>query len=224
MINQRQIDIISTAHAALEPLVTALQVAGFQARMSSQPAEDRMPDLVLLDVAHWDGWPFVDDIAAGRVVLMVADASAMRRGFALGAEDCVLAGAHVDEIVARCEAVLRRTTEPSEVLAEEPAVYVDRRLWVNFDSRQVWVGGRPAQLTPREFRLLQFLILHHDSTLGHEQILEAVWERPPDSERPTEVLKQYIWRLRQKVEDNPNQPATIVTEQGAGYRFVAYTN
>ena len=76
-------------------------------------------------------------------------------------------------------------------------------------------------LTPREYRLLRHLIKHRDQTLDHEQILEAVWGRDGKSERPSEVLKQYIWRLRQKIEPDPNHPDTIVTDPGAGYRFVS---
>jgi DNA-binding response OmpR family regulator len=217
--SQRRIDLVTRRKEALAPLAEALRLAGFETRLLAEVPPDDTTDLILLDAAG--AAALLADPPDQRWLLLVDDAAAMRRGFTLGAEDCVLASAHADEIVARCEAVLRRTTEPSEVLSDEPAVYVDRRLWVNFDSRQVWVGGRPAQLTPREFRLLRHLIQHRDTTLSHEQILAAVWDRPADQDRPTEVLKQYIWRLRQKIEDDPNQPETIVTDPGAGYRFVA---
>ena len=88
----------------------------------------------------------------------------------------------------------------------------------------MWAGGRAAQLTPREHRLLRYFIRNADTTLDHERILEEVWGRSPESERPTEVLKQYIWRLRQKVEIDPDRPATIVTEPGKGYRFVRHAD
>jgi two-component system KDP operon response regulator KdpE len=65
------------------------------------------------------------------------------------------------------------------------------------------------------------LIQHRDTTLTHEELLEAVWGREPKKDRPTEVLKQYIWRLRQKIESDPNAPETIVTDPGKGYRFVS---
>jgi two-component system KDP operon response regulator KdpE len=65
-------------------------------------------------------------------------------------------------------------------------------------------------------------VINSDSTQGHEDLLEEVWGRSPQSERPTEVLKQYIWRLRQKVETDPDNPEIIVTVLGEGYRFVSH--
>jgi two-component system, OmpR family, KDP operon response regulator KdpE len=84
----------------------------------------------------------------------------------------------------------------------------------------VWVRGEPAQLTPREFRLLRHLIAHRDRTMGHDDLLASVWGRAPSGGRPSEVLKQYIWRLRQKIEADPESPEIVVTVAGAGYRFI----
>jgi two-component system KDP operon response regulator KdpE len=134
----------------------------------------------------------------------------------------VLAKAHPFEVVARCDAVLRRTSSAPEEDSAPPSVYVDRQLWVNFGSRQVWVGETPARLTPREFRLLRYLIRNRDETLTHEALLESVWGRSLESDRPAEVLKQYIWRLRQKIEVDPDRPEIIVTDPGEGYRFVSH--
>lgn len=220
-MSKRQILVVANDVQQVAVLVGALEAAGFQTLIVTKQYGDLAPDLALVDVAHGDLWAVAERLAKGRLIVLVRDAAAMRRGFALGAEDCVLADAHPDEVVARCEAVLRRTQVPQGVPVAAPAVYVDRRLWVNFDSHQVWVGDRAAALTPREFRLLEFLIRHRDRTLNHDEILAAVWERPPESERPTEVLKQYVWRLRQKIERDPDDPELIVTDAGSGYRFVA---
>jgi len=159
--------------------------------------------------------------AGKRMLLVVEDIAGLRTGFELGAEDCILGSAHIQEIVARCEAILRRTSS-SAAAGAEPDVYVDRELWVNYGSRQVWVRGRPAHLTPREFKLLEFLVSRRDETLDHATILESVWDREHDAEGPTEVLKQYIWRLRQKVEADPDSPTIIATVAGEGYRFVGH--
>lgn len=177
--------------------------------------------LAIVDTSDGSLWSVAEDLAFGRMLLIVDSVADLAHGFQLGADDCVVSAAQVEEIAARCGAILRRTGVRPDILSDEPVVYADRRLWVNFDSRQVWVGGRPAQLTPREFRLLRELLVHRDQTLTHEELLEEVWGRASSEGRTPEVLKQYIWRLRQKIEPDPNAPTMIVTDPGAGYRFVS---
>jgi two-component system KDP operon response regulator KdpE len=226
MVAPRVVHIATDDDERRAALAAGLIDEGFRVLEAPAGDDEEAADLVVIDVTSGALWPEAEALAGDRMILIVDGPSSMRRGFALGAEDCVLATAQPEEVVARCEAVVRRTEQPPEAEAEveEPAVYVDRRIWVNFDSRQVWVAGRPAQLTPREFLLLRCLIRHGDETLGHGQLLREVWGRPPKSGRPTEVLKQYIWRLRQKVEIDPDRPATIVTEPGKGYRFVRHAD
>jgi len=229
LITRRAILIVSERSDWIASASAALEAAGFAvAATAPSPsvaeAFAQAPhDLAVIDTLG-GGWSVAEELAGWRRILVVDSAASLRQGFALGAEDCVADSAHVDELVARCEAVLRRSAvrpsgEPANL--EPAAVYVDRRLWVNLESRQVWVRGEPSHLTPREFRLLTFLIRHRDSTLSHDQILDAVWRREAAPDRHTEVLKQYIWRLRQKIEADPDRPTIVVTDPGAGYRFAS---
>ncbi len=223
MIRPRKILVVSEEPDRHQALVDVLRVVGYDVQLLEELRGRLSPDLAVVDTTPGDMWSSVSMLASRRLILIVADAAAMRRGFALGADDCVIADAHEDEIVARCEAVLRRTSrQDSAADLGEPALYADSRLWINFSLRHVWAGGHAAQLTPREHRLLQYFIRHSDTTLTHERILEEVWERAPENVRPTEVLKQYIWRLRQKVESDPEEPEIIVTDPGKGYRFVSH--
>lgn len=201
-------------------LAGALTAAGYGVTLAREPASASDYDLVVVDATDERAWAGVELLAGGRLVVLVDGPESMRRAFELGADDCVLSGAHPDEVSARCYAVLRRT-DRATTSRDEAAVYVDRRLWINFASRQVWVAGEAVHLTPREFRLLGYLVQHRDRTLQHDELLRAVWARTADSQRPREVLKQYVWRLRQKLEEDPNAPEVIVTEAGEGYRFVA---
>lgn len=221
MIRSRHVLVVAAQAAALEPWIEALESAGFRVQSAPDLKGDLAPDLAIVDTAAGDLWPAAEVLAGGKLIAVVDGPAGMVRAFDLGAEDCLLPEAHPDEVVARVEAVLRRTGSPDTAPTGEPLVYADRRLWVNFGSRQVWVAGRPAQLTPREFTLLRFFLRHRDETLSHEDILVGVWDRPLKGGRPTEVLKQYIWRLRQKVEVDPNAPQTILTVPGVGYRFVS---
>ncbi len=221
MIQPRRVVVVTTRPEGHGHLLEALRLAGFQAAAQGELHGDLAAELAVVDVTSDALWPAAEFLAAGRLMLVVSGPADMRRGFDLGADDCVLPDSHPDEVVARVEAVLRRTGAPPELPMGEPAVYADRRLWVNFGSRQVWVAGRPAQLTPREFRLLQFFLRHRDETVAHDTILAEVWDRPMEDDRPSEVLKQYIWRLRQKVEVDPDQPEVILTVPGVGYRFAS---
>lgn len=233
-MDRRTILVVSARAEWSDALRGALDEAGLSVdgappgeRAAEKATGDHPPDLTVLDVSDAGEddprWELARRLAAGRLLLVVAGPAALRRGFDLGAEDCVTESAHVQEVVARCEAVLRRT-DGGRFLEDEdatpPVVYVDQRLWINYGSRQVWVRGEAARLTPREFRLLAFLIAHRDKVVDHARILEAVWGREPESDRPTEVLKQYIWRLRQKIEADPEAPEIVMTVPGAGYRFI----
>jgi DNA-binding response OmpR family regulator len=217
----RRVLILTSSTDRRAPLADYLTELGYRVETSQSADPDSDFNLAIVDVVDDQLWSAAEEMADGRFILIVRDPKGLARAFELGADDCVLDQARVEEIAARCDAVLRRTGVRPGLPQEPPVVYADRRLWINFDSRQVWVGGRQAQLTPREFRLLKELVQHRDRTLKHEELLELVWGREPAKGRTPEVLKQYVWRLRQKIEPDPNEPMVILTDPGAGYRFVS---
>jgi two-component system KDP operon response regulator KdpE len=219
MAAARRVLILTSLPERRRPLADYLSDLGYRIDVTSKADPEAETDLAIIDVVDDKMWSAAEQMAEGRFILIVHGPESLARAFELGADDCVLDQARVEEIAARCEAVMRRTGIRTGVAADVPAVYADRRLWINFDSRQVWVGGRQAQLTPREFRLLKELVQHRDKTLTHEELLELVWGREPAKGRTPEVLKQYVWRLRQKIEPDPNEPMVILTDPGEGYRF-----
>jgi two-component system KDP operon response regulator KdpE len=83
--------------------------------------------------------------------------------------------------------------------------------------RRVAVHDRDLKLTPREYDLLRLMITHAGKVLTHRQIMRALW--PADAD--VQYLRIYIRALRQKLEDDPQQPKLILTEQGVGYRLKA---
>jgi two-component system KDP operon response regulator KdpE len=187
----------------------------------------RVPfQLAIIDVStvnsQWDGWEFcrrIREVAETPILLITASALSkdVVRGLQLGADDCLTMPFHMPELLARVEALLRRTApRPPE---RQLALYANKDLWVNLRGRQVWVRGVPIELTIREYNLLACLIQHAGQTLSYNQLLDRVWDSSRTAVK-VEVLKQYVWRLRQKMEKDPKQPHYILTERGVGYRFM----
>ena len=77
--------------------------------------------------------------------------------------------------------------------------------------------GAPIKLTPKEYDLLAVLFRNAGRVVTHRQILASVWG--PAHTEDTQYLRVYVGHLRQKIEDNPDDPRIIVTEPGIGYRI-----
>jgi two-component system KDP operon response regulator KdpE len=101
-------------------------------------------------------------------------------------------------------------------------LYADDELVIDSERLEVSKGGERVQLTGTEQRLLFYLTENAGRVLTNEQILEAVWGAEYVNE--VDYVKLYIWRLRQKIEEDPQQPRYILTERGVGYRFAKFVN
>jgi len=119
------------------------------------------------------------------------------------------------ELEARVEAVLRRTRLPPPT--EGHVVYADDELVIDSERWEVIRRGKLLELTATERRLLFYLAENAGRILSHRQILERIWGAEYVDE--TDYVKLYVWRLRQKIEEDPSQPKYILTERGIGYRF-----
>ena len=82
---------------------------------------------------------------------------------------------------------------------------------------ETYIRGRKITLTPKEYRLLRFLMINRGKMLTHRQILGEIWGASHADN--TQYLRVYIGQLREKLEDVPSQPAIIMTEPGVGYRM-----
>lgn len=137
------------------------------------------------------------------------------RGLQSGADDYVVKPCKYAEVKARLEACLRRRSASAPV---QPVRLAHGEAFLVSDPsrRLVFVDdGRSVQLTPKEFDLLQFLIRHRGRVLSPVTILANVWGPEYVSER--DLVKQFIHRLRAKLEADPSQPGHIVTIRGSGY-------
>ncbi|WP_249402226.1 response regulator transcription factor [Streptomyces sp. YIM 121038] len=181
-------------------------------------AERTRPDCALLDVMLPDG----DGRALGRelrarrpdlalVFLTARDAPTEVVG-ALGfADDYITKPFHIDEVVARIGAVLRRT-RPGDVLPQRPPLrYGDLEL--DETTYLVRRGGREVQLTPTEYALLRFLVRNAGRVVPKEQLLRHVWHIEHAAE--STVVETYVSYLRRKLDQVG--PPLITTRRGVGY-------
>jgi two-component system KDP operon response regulator KdpE len=180
------------------------------------------PDLIVLDVMlpRMDGWETcqrIREISNVPIIMLTARGQETDRvmGLKLGADDYVAKPFSLKELEARVEAVLRRSRLPPPDKGR--ILYADDELVIDSERLEVNRRGERVQLTAIEQRLLFYLAENAGRVLTNEQILETVW----GSEYVNEVdyIKLYIWRLRQKIEEDPRQPKYILTERGIGYRF-----
>lgn len=134
-------------------------------------------------------------------------------GLEFGADDYITKPFGVKELLARVKAVLRRfKPEASEI--EE---YSFGDISINFKKQKASKGKHELYLTAKEFSLLKFLIAHEEEVVSRNDILNEVWgyDRFPT----TRTVDTFIHNLRQKIEDNPSQPAHLITVPWSGYKF-----
>lgn len=97
------------------------------------------------------------------------------------------------------------------------SIYSIPGIWFNFDTHEVCIGEKVVRLTPGEFRLLEYLVRNTGQILPHEQLLEAISFNLSRSKMG--ILRQYIFRLRRKIEADPALPSLIITHRELGYSF-----
>lgn len=137
------------------------------------------------------------------------------RALDLGADDFLTKPFGIDELLARIRAVLRRS--PLGAVDAQGPVQVGGLTLVP-DARTVHRDGVKLDLTPREFDVLAYLMLHAGRLVTHRVLLNAVWGSQYG--RETHYLRVFVNRIRRKVEIDPAHPRYILTEPGVGYRLV----
>lgn len=129
----------------------------------------------------------------------------------IGGDDYIQKPYSLGVLFAKVKAVLKRFG--GSAIRE----YSDGYLTVNFENKQVEVSGKAVKLTALEFRLLAYLIENRGKVIIKTELFERVWE---DKFTGDGTLNVHIRRLREAIEENPNQPQYIVTVWGDGYKFM----
>ncbi len=184
-------------------------------------AASRKPDLIILDLGlpDGDGMDFIRDLrqwSQVRVLVLSARSDEQDKIDALdiGADDYLTKPFGVGELLARVRVALRH---PQHDATCSPQVTFGN-VSVCLINRQVLRDGELLHLTPTEFRLLAALLAHQGKVLTQRHLLREVWG--PNAVEHNHYLRIYMAHLRQKLEQDPAQPAHLLTETGIGYRFM----
>lgn len=177
------------------------------------------PDLSVTDLRMpgMDGFHLISrirEMSDLRVLVLTALGSDEHvvRGLELGADEYLVKPVSRRVFLARVRSVLRRVAPSKDI----PSGYSDSSLTMNILTHEVHVRNQSIYLRPTEFRLLAFLVQNSDRVVPHQEILEKVWG---DQSGSLDSLKWYISSLREKVEEDPQNPCLIVTVQRVGYRY-----
>ena len=232
-MEKRCILIIEDDDAIRQGLIDAARFAGYETldaasgSAGQELATTASCDLVMLDLVlpGPGGLQILQAIRSKRpnlpvIILTARGAEADRvRGLSLGADDYVVKPFSVRELLARVEAVLRRSPERPHALQKislpEGLVDLDR-CEVRFDD------GARVELSERERELLRYLAQNNGRAISREEILTRVWQLDPAG-ITTRTIDMHIARLREKLRDSSSPPRLLLTVRGKGYMFACDT-
>lgn len=182
----------------------------FDGKAGLEKALEHKHDLLILDVMLpvFSGFEIMEYIHGTPVIFVTAKSCPADRikGLRLGADDYIVKPFDILELVERVKAVLRRTKADANEFAFDDIV-------IKFDTRQVFRGGAEVTLKPKEFDLLEALVINRNLALSRERLLSLVWTY--DYEGDTRTVDVHIRRLRQKL----GLEHRIKTVFKLGYRF-----
>jgi DNA-binding response OmpR family regulator len=228
-MHKLQILTIEDDAAIRRGIVDALRFAGYEpheaadGRSGLRLATARSYDLLLLDLVL-PGVPGLDILAKVReihaaqpVIILTARGEEHDRvsGLRLGADDYVVKPFSVKELLARIEAVLRRSPErPRDVQQIQlPGLTADLdRCEIRYDD------GDRVPLSEREGDLLRYLAAHAGRAISRDELLQRIWQISPRG-LPTRTIDMHVTRLREKLRDDSGDPQIVLTVRGKGYMF-----
>jgi DNA-binding response OmpR family regulator len=181
-------------------------------------------DLILLDLVlpKIGGLAILEEVRKSRptlpVIILTArgEESDRIKGLKMGADDYVVKPFSIKELLARVQAVLRRTPgRPSDLafIAFPGGRYDLIRCELHFDD------GQRGELSEREVELLRYLAVNFERAVSRDEIMERIWHINPRCVTETRTIDMHIARLREKLHDDSDLPRIILTVRGKGYRF-----
>jgi two-component system alkaline phosphatase synthesis response regulator PhoP len=177
-------------------------------------------DLIVLDIMlpKKNGFDVCRDLRMAGIVIPILMLTARGQvvdkvlGLKIGADDFVTKPFEAMELLARIEALLRRSNAPAN-----SGVQQLRSIRVDLRGTSVTRNGKVVPLSAREFQLLRYLVKHPGTTISRDVLLKEVWAY--SAEAFTRTVDVHVASLRQKLEEDPKNPSLIVTVPGLGYKL-----
>jgi DNA-binding response OmpR family regulator len=202
-----------------------LELAGHRVTVASDGMEglriffSEPPDVVLLDIRMpaMDGWTLLErirEVSDVPVIMLTAYGQEWQKvqGLRGGADDYMVKPVGKQELLARIDAVRRRSTSAQGT--RDP--YQDAVLSIDFRRHKVYVRSEEVHLSPIEFKLLAIFVQNRDMVLSADQLLDSCWG---DRDSGPDSVRVYMNYLRKKLEDDPAKPRLLETVRGFGYRY-----
>ena len=204
-----------------------LESEGYQVEIANdgqaglRAAGERGLDLVILDVMlpRMCGIDVCKRLRSGGnnvpIIMLTARGQEVEKVYGLraGADDYITKPFSLMEFLARIDALLRRTSRHT---LEDHYAFGD--VVLDFKRYEATKGGAPLDLSPREFRLLKYLVEHRGEVVTRDQLLDSVWSN--DLFPTTRTIDTHVAKVRQKIEETPGSPRYILTVHGVGYKFI----
>ena len=232
--SKKRILVVDDDEKLLKKVKSHLEKMGYEVTTATNGhtalalSESNAVDLVVLDINFPDSMAHkkrsIDGIEVLRrlrdsgtvpvLMLSSTNISAVKvMALAIGADDYVPKPFDLQELSARIEAILRRSTSETP----NDKVLSLRRLRLDPGERRVWKDGAPVEFTEIEFDLLYALARRPEHVFSRDTILDTVWKE--HSYSISKTVDVHIGHIRKKLEDDPSAPVFIVSVRGIGYRF-----
>ncbi|MEI5906360.1 response regulator transcription factor [Bacillus spongiae] len=224
----RKIMVVEDEEAIARVLAAYLKKAGYEVAIASNGEEAIkmfpafQPNAILLDIMMpgsdgFDVLQYVRNRSSCPIIMLTAlsDTDYKLKGFSLGADDYITKPFVAEEVVARVQAVLRRS---NSLMEERASLYGE--LKINFDTRELFLKDQSIDLTPKDTSLLLFLASHSTQVFTRDQLIDRVWGM--DYEGSDRAVDLAIKRIRKALDGWSKQEGEIKTIRGVGYQFCVY--
>lgn len=226
--------VVEDEPTLLETLIYNLKREGYavegvsDGRTAVDKAREMLPDLIVLDIMlpGMDGLEITrilrQDMTIPILMLTARDDEIDRvLGLEIGADDYLTKPFSMRELIARIKALIRRVRIDMEKAVTTPHKIAEKlvfdNLTINMTRLEVTLGDKVLALKPKEYDLLLYLARHRGQVMSRDNILERVWGW--DFSGGSRTVDVHIRWLREKIEEDPANPARIITIRGVGYRF-----
>lgn len=228
--NKYKVLIVEDDHSILNFVQTILETGGYQVLTAERCGQglmvyaSHMPDLVVLDLGlpDMDGGEFIRQVrleSATPIIVLSARSDESDKVLALdsGANDYITKPFGSAELLARVRAALRSSHSNFRIAASDGIFRVDD-LAIDYDRRQITVGGEPVHLTQTEYNIISLLSRHTGKVLTYSAIIRSVWGGMDDG--GVKKLQVNMANIRKKLGCRPGDNRYFINELGVGYRML----